>query len=148
MGNWTAMQDKLFPITLNLGATVAADTEDTWFFFKVPASIPTMQLVGAEWGNGASITANDTNYVKLAINNGATEMGAVTTKLSASGGTGNVTADTAYSFTLSTTVANRRAVAGDTITIAKTDPGSGQATTAQSVITAWFLIGTDDLNAS
>ena len=143
-------QQALFPVSLNLGATVAANTEDIWFFFKVPADIPTIQLVMAHWGNGTTITADDTDYVKLALYNvtTSTEMGSVTTQLAATGGTGNVTADIAYAFTPSTTVANRRAVAGDTIQLRKTDPGNGQAVTAQTVVTAWFRVGSDDLQAS
>ncbi len=159
---YTAVQS-LFPITCTLvsnyaddGSTVGhidADVAETWFFFKVPASIPTMQLHTAHWANGAVITANDTNYVQLDILNGATSMATATTKLTTAGGSGTGTngdtvADAANAFTLSTTVANRRCVAGETITIAATHPGSGQALTAQAVVTAWFSIGVDDLNAS
>ncbi len=147
MAGYTAVQGAI-PVIVNLGATVAADTEENWCLFKVPTQIPTMQLIAAQWTNGTSITAGDTNYVVLTVKNGSTAMATIDTRLSASGGTGDIVADTAYDFTLSTTVANRRAVGGDTITLAKTDPGSGAAVTAQSVVTLWFIIGTDDLVAS
>lgn len=147
MAGYTAVQGAI-PVTINLGATVAAAAAETWFLFKVPAEIPTAQLIGAHWGNGAAITASDANYTTLSIMNGATTMATVDTRTSGSGGTGNVTADTAYAFTLSTTVANRRCVGGDTLTITKAETGTGAAVTAQSVITAWFIIGTDDLVAS
>lgn len=137
-------QQALIPVVVNLGAAVAIATNETWSLLKVPASVPTMHLVSATLQNGATVTANATDFNVFEIKNGSTVMATLNV------GVTNLTADTAVAFTRSTTVASRKAAAGDTISLVKTATlnGTAGATSIQSILTLWFREGSEDLGDS
>lgn len=137
-------QQALIPMVINLGAAISASTNETWALFKIPASIPTMHLIRADLQNGATVAANATDFNVFEIKNGSTVMATLNC------GTTNLTADTAIGFTRSTTVASRKAAAGDTISLVKTATlnGTAGATSIQAILTLWFREGSEDLGDS
>lgn len=127
----TPLGEALVPVVCNV-PTTAADVEDTFFVFKAPDA---GEIIKAYWANGAAVTANATNYVVLTLKNGSTTMATLDTA------TVSWAADTAYDMTMSTTDANCKFAAGDSITLVKTDPGTGGAVTAPTALTLWIQHG-------
>lgn len=134
----------MIPIVFNLGAAIAAGTNETWALGTFPADIPTAQLINATIQNGATLAANATDFNTFEVRAGSTVMASLN-----SGAVG-FTADTLAAMTLSTTVANRRIAGGTALSFVKTATlnGTAGATTAQAILTLWFRIGSDDLLAT
>lgn len=59
------------------------------------------EIVGAEFSPDTNRTANDTNYAILKLYAGSTEVASIDTRTSGSGGTGDLTAHTPVSFSIS-----------------------------------------------
>lgn len=137
-------QQELIPITVNLGAAVAAGTNESWMLFTVPTAVPSMHLISATLQNGANVTANATDYNTFVVTKGAS-----TAMATLNFGATNLTADTAVSFTRTTTVADQKLTGGDTVSLVKTAVlnGTAGATSIQSILTLWFRYG-PDTNAS
>lgn len=144
MAHGYTAQQGLIPVPVNLGAAVAAGTNETWAVFKVPTDVPTVHLVSATLANGSNVTVNATDYNVFDLKNGSTVMGSINCGATA------LTADTPADFTMSTTVANRKMAGGDTLTLVKTATGNGTAgaTAIQAVLTLWVRIGSEDLGAT
>lgn len=138
-GTYTEQQG-LIPITVNLGAAVAIATNETWMLFTVPSGVPAMHLISATLQNGASVTANATDFNTFVITKGAS-----TAMATLNVGATNLTADTAAAFTRTTTVADQKLTAADTVSLVKTATlnGTAGATSIQCILTMWFRYGID-----
>ena len=122
------------PQTFQLPATVAADTEETWGWFKVHPDVGVMQLISAFVWNAATI-ADTTNFCTIDIYNNTTSVSMAQASFAA------VTADVPLAMTISTTIANTKALPGAEIIIKKLDPGTGAAWTVPGSVSSWWILG-------
>jgi hypothetical protein len=141
MGSYTQQQE-LKPWTINLGAAIAAGTNETWGLGTLPTDIPTFQIKKVTLQNGANVTANATDFNVFLLVKGTN-----TTMATLNAGATNLVEDTAVDFTMSTTPSATRLEASSTLKLTKTATlnGTAGATTAQCILTIWYRTGSDDL---
>ena len=94
----------------------------TLFVWRAPCA---GEVVGFYAIDQTGVAADASNYMTLTLTN-AGQAGAGTTSMATRAGTTAFTAEVPNAFTLSTTSANLRFVAGDIIELIKTEAGSGQ----------------------
>lgn len=103
-------------------AEVAAGTGQTWY---VPIAAPgTWLLKKAYFVSETARTANDTNFTDISLENGGTEIASEQTTTS---DTGNLVAGTAIELALTGSGQDLEFDQGDSITIKKTEGGTGLA---------------------
>lgn len=137
-------QQGLLIQTINLGANVAIGTTEAWPVMTVDSNIPVVELIGATLSSGTTVSLNATDFNVFTIKNGSTVMATL------NGATTNLAADVPTAFTLSTTVASRRAQPTNVVTINK-DPtlnGTAGTPTIQAMVTLFWKVGTRDQNAA
>ena len=138
-GTYTEQQE-LRQLVVNLGAAVAAGTNETWMLLTIPTGVPAVHIMSATLQNGASVTANATDYNTFVVTKGAS-----TAVATLNVGATNLTADTAVAFTRTATVADQKLTAGDTLSLVKTAVlnGTAGATSIQALLTIWYRYGYD-----
>src|SRR5262252_3563173 len=104
----------------------AAATNSTTYVFRAPPNT-LYEIVDVQLVANAALTANDTNYATVSVKNpdASTTPASLNTKTSASGGTGNWAAGSAFPMTLDTTRANRLVQAGQRLDVDILKTGTG-----------------------
>lgn len=131
------MSDNIAPTLIHIDPTaLTTNTNDT---FVVLASAPSAgEILAVYVTNGATIVGDTTNNRVFELLNGTVSMASVTTDTPT---TDDIAANTKYAVTLSTTTANRKFAAGDTLTLSISDNGSGPALTAPVRVEVQMLLG-------
>ncbi|MGD9715426.1 MAG: hypothetical protein AB7V46_25740 [Thermomicrobiales bacterium] len=115
---------------------LTSNTNDT---FVVLASAPSAgQILAVYVTNGATIVGDTSNNRVFELLNGTVSMASITTDTPT---TDDIAANAKYAVTLSTTTANRKFAAGDTLTFSVSDNGTGPALTAPARVEIHYLIG-------
>jgi hypothetical protein len=120
-------------LVYNLGATVAAGTNEEWGLFTAP--VP-MQIIGVQVTNGAALTGHASNYTTFSLRKGAT---VIASRAMTAGN--NAVADTPFELTLSSNSDNTKVAVGDVVSFRKEDSGTGMALTAQASVAIFALVG-------
>jgi hypothetical protein len=116
-------------IPCNLGTVSDAGSIALTYFHKK------FQLTGVKLLDGAGIAANDTNYVTLAVMNGAATLATLDTRAA---GQGAVTALVGKAFDIEGTDTEKTIAAGSSIHVVYAEGGTGTTTLAKIVLEGYF----------
>lgn len=128
------MSEQLAPTVIDVAMiTVATGSSDDFPFFYAPVA---GQVLSVHFFHSATVAGDASNNFVITLNNGTVAMATRTnTTLNP------VAADTAWALTMSTTAANTKFAAGDTLKISKTEGGTGAAITAPVRCQVTLLLG-------
>lgn len=112
-------------ISIDVAAQATAGTAEAMGGHMVPFACT---VTAVQWVPDAAVTANDTNYAVLALQNGGAAGTATTEIAQRSYAATNSVARTAESLTLSATAANLLLAAGDLLVVDRSIAASGLAT--------------------
>lgn len=129
-------------VAVHVGATVDAATDETWEMMKTPSWVTQGEIIEAWYSDSTGLTGHATNYTTLSIFN-VTDSVALASRAVDTATTDDITADTPWEITVSTTVANTKVTANEAVRARKVDAGTGMAVTIPATFQAvFFLNGT------